>query len=96
MMTPAVGRVLRSLSEATPPDAAYEGMFRMSASEVTALERLMDECQKELPPLFDADKAPTQTVTLMGVDYTVPSYLQAIRLVKHGGQAFWYGLLIAA
>ena len=36
---------------ATPPDAAYEGMFRMGASEVTALERLMDECQKELPPL---------------------------------------------
>ena len=36
---------------ATPPDAAYEGMFRMSAAEVTALERLMDECQKELPPL---------------------------------------------
>ena len=24
------------------------------------------------------------------------SYLQDIRLVKHGGQAFWYGLLIAA
>ena len=36
---------------ATPPDATYEGMFRMSAAEVTALERLMDECQKELPPL---------------------------------------------
>jgi len=36
---------------ATPPDAAYEGMFRVSAAEVTALERLMDECQKELPPL---------------------------------------------
>jgi len=36
---------------ATPPDAVYEGMFRMSAAEVTGLERLMDECQKELPPL---------------------------------------------
>src|SRR5215475_2732238 len=36
---------------ATPPDAAYEGMFRVGASEVTALEKLMDECQKELPPL---------------------------------------------
>ena len=36
---------------ATPGDAAYEGMFRVSAAEVTALERLMDECQKELAPL---------------------------------------------
>jgi cob(I)alamin adenosyltransferase len=36
---------------ATPTDAVYEGMFRMSDKEVTALERLMDECQKELPPL---------------------------------------------
>ncbi len=36
---------------ATPSDAAYEGMFRVSLTEVTALERLMDECQKELTPL---------------------------------------------
>ena len=36
---------------ATPPDAHYEGMFRMSEVEVTALERLMDECQKDLEPL---------------------------------------------
>lgn len=36
---------------ATPPDAAYEGMFRVGAGEVTALEKLMDECQKALPPL---------------------------------------------
>ena len=36
---------------ATPADAVYEGMFRVSAEQVTALERLMDECQKELPPL---------------------------------------------
>lgn len=36
---------------ATPPDAAYEGMFRMSAGEVTELERIMDGCQKDLPPL---------------------------------------------
>lgn len=36
---------------ATPPDAAYEGMFRVGAEEVTALEKLMDECQKALPPL---------------------------------------------
>ena len=36
---------------ATPPDAAYEGMFRTTAAEVTALERLMDECQKDLAPL---------------------------------------------
>ena len=32
-------------------DAVYEGMFRVSDEEVTALERLMDECQKELTPL---------------------------------------------
>ncbi len=36
---------------ATPPGAEYEGMFRVSAAEVTALERLMDHCQKDLEPL---------------------------------------------
>jgi cob(I)alamin adenosyltransferase len=36
---------------ATPPAAAYEGMFRVSEAEVTELERLMDHCQKDLAPL---------------------------------------------
>src|SRR5262249_45685629 len=36
---------------ATPADGAYEGRFRAGPQEVTALERLMDECQKELAPL---------------------------------------------
>jgi cob(I)alamin adenosyltransferase len=36
---------------ATPPEAEYEGMFHVGAAEVTALERLMDRCQKELTPL---------------------------------------------
>ena len=36
---------------ATPAESFYEGMFRVGATEVTALERLMDECQKELAPL---------------------------------------------
>jgi cob(I)alamin adenosyltransferase len=36
---------------ATPPEAHYEGMFRVSEAEVTALERLMDQCQKDLEPL---------------------------------------------
>lgn len=36
---------------ATPPDAVYEGMFRVGDNEVKALERLMDECQKDLEPL---------------------------------------------
>jgi cob(I)alamin adenosyltransferase len=36
---------------ATPPDAVHEGMFRMGAGEVTELERIMDGCQKDLPPL---------------------------------------------
>ena len=36
---------------ATPADAVYAGMFRVSATEVTALERLIDQCQKDLPPL---------------------------------------------
>lgn len=53
-------RVLRTLQDelfdlgselATPEDAAYPGMFRMGAGQVTALERLIDECQRELPPL---------------------------------------------
>src|SRR6266571_2524249 len=36
---------------ATPPDAAYEGMFRVGAAEVEELERIMDRCQKDLAPL---------------------------------------------
>ena len=36
---------------ATPRESFYEGMFRVGATEVTALEKLMDECQKELTPL---------------------------------------------
>ena len=36
---------------ATPPDAAYEGMFRVGPDDVRALERLIDECQKDLEPL---------------------------------------------
>jgi cob(I)alamin adenosyltransferase len=36
---------------ATPPDAAYVGMFTMGEAPVTALERLMDRCQKDLAPL---------------------------------------------
>ena len=36
---------------ATPPDAAYDGMFRVGEGEVTELERIMDGCQKDLEPL---------------------------------------------
>lgn len=36
---------------ATPPDAAWEGMFRVGAPEVRGLEELMDRCQKDLAPL---------------------------------------------
>ena len=36
---------------ATPPDAVYEGMFRIGPDEVTELEQLMDRCQKDLKPL---------------------------------------------
>lgn len=36
---------------ATPPDAEYEGMFKMGEEQVTALEHLMDHCQKDLEPL---------------------------------------------
>ena len=36
---------------ATPPDAEYEGMFRIGAAEAEELERLMDECQATLEPL---------------------------------------------
>jgi cob(I)alamin adenosyltransferase len=36
---------------ATPPDAVYDGMFRMGEGEVTELEHIMDECQKDLEPL---------------------------------------------
>jgi len=36
---------------ATPPEAAYEGMYRVGAREVKELEELMDRCQKDLAPL---------------------------------------------
>ena len=36
---------------ATPSDAVYEGMYRVGEAEVTALETLMDQCQKDLQPL---------------------------------------------
>ena len=36
---------------ATPPDAEYDGMFRVGAAEAEELERLMDECQATLEPL---------------------------------------------
>ncbi len=36
---------------ATPPDAVYDGMFRVGDGEVTALELLMDDCEKDLEPL---------------------------------------------
>jgi cob(I)alamin adenosyltransferase len=36
---------------ATPADAEYEGMFKVSAADVQALEAAIDECQSELEPL---------------------------------------------
>jgi cob(I)alamin adenosyltransferase len=36
---------------ATPPDFSYEGMFTVGDEEVKALERLIDELQKDLTPL---------------------------------------------
>ena len=36
---------------ATPPDAVYDGMFRIGEGEVKELEQLMDHCQKDLKPL---------------------------------------------
>jgi cob(I)alamin adenosyltransferase len=36
---------------ATPEDSVYEGMHRVGEAEVTALEKLMDRCQKDLKPL---------------------------------------------
>ena len=36
---------------ATPAEAEYEGMFKVGADDVRALERVMDECQKDLEPL---------------------------------------------
>lgn len=36
---------------ATPEDFTYQGMHRMGEDEVTRIERVIDECQKELEPL---------------------------------------------
>ena len=39
-------------SELATPSAAFQpGMFRVESEHVTALEKLMDECQKDLKPL---------------------------------------------
>lgn len=36
---------------ATPPDAFQQGMYRVGEREIKTLERIIDECQKELKPL---------------------------------------------
>ena len=36
---------------ATPPDAVYDGMYRVGDDQVKSLEQLMDECQQDLEPL---------------------------------------------
>jgi cob(I)alamin adenosyltransferase len=36
---------------ATPPQSFVQGMFRVGEAEVTALETLMDRCQRDLAPL---------------------------------------------
>lgn len=36
---------------ATPCEAFYAGMFRVSEADVTALEQIMDQCQEDLEPL---------------------------------------------
>jgi len=36
---------------ATPPESFYEGMYRVGETETKALEKLIDECQKDLQPL---------------------------------------------
>jgi cob(I)alamin adenosyltransferase len=36
---------------ATPLESEYEGMFKVGASDVKALEQVMDACQKDLEPL---------------------------------------------
>jgi cob(I)alamin adenosyltransferase len=36
---------------ATPPDARYEGMFRVGDEQVKGLEDLMNECEEDLEPL---------------------------------------------
>lgn len=36
---------------ATPSDAEYQGMWRVSEAEVKEIERTIDECQKTLEPL---------------------------------------------
>jgi len=36
---------------ATPPDAAWDGMIRIGAQQVSVLERTIDECQRDLQPL---------------------------------------------
>lgn len=36
---------------ATPPEATSDGMYRVGAAEVRALERCIDTCQKDLKPL---------------------------------------------
>jgi len=36
---------------ATPPEGTYDGMYRVGTDDVTRLEHIIDECQKDLEPL---------------------------------------------
>jgi cob(I)alamin adenosyltransferase len=36
---------------ATPPDAEYEGMWKVAPADVTHLEEILDNCQQDLNPL---------------------------------------------
>jgi cob(I)alamin adenosyltransferase len=36
---------------ATPPEADYPGMWRVTETEITSLEHMIDDCQKSLEPL---------------------------------------------
>ena len=51
--TQQLGDLLHRLGSelATPPEAEYEGMFKVGEAQVAALEHLMDHCQKDLTPL---------------------------------------------
>ena len=71
---------------ATPPAAFMEGMFRVGSAEVTALERTMDRCQRDLAPLMSFIlPGGGRTSALLHVSRTVCRRAErdVLRLMRH-------------
>jgi cob(I)alamin adenosyltransferase len=76
---------------ATPPQAEYEGMFKVGEEQVSALERLMDRCQKDLDAFLHqartvCRRAEREVLALSRVE---PINAWALRYVNRLSDAFF-------